>query len=170
MKLRTKLLAYVVGFALGLATLGVGLAQVPSLILPSPTGLEQIEVFQPSTGTVTTGPQKVQVTINQIRNATGYNLIGAGTTVATTIPNTAATTLAIGAITTWNVVMPTAPEDGQMVKLGCPGGNVGTLNLSATAPTGVTIVGAAFTGCTEATPTDAAYLYNASGNIWYRTE
>ena len=50
---------------------GIALAQVPSLLLSSPTGLEQIEVLIPSTGTLVTSPQKVQVTINQIRNATG---------------------------------------------------------------------------------------------------
>lgn len=157
-------------FAGLLALAGMALAQVPGLFIVSPTGLEQIEVFVPSTSTVTTGPQKVQVTLNQIRNAQGYALVAAGTTVTTQVVNTSSILLATGAITTWNVNFAIAPYDGLTLKIGCPGGNVGTLTLTATLPTGVTIVGAADTSCTQATPTDAAYIYNASGNIWYRTE
>lgn len=151
---------------------GIALAQVPGLFIASPTGLEQINVLVPSTsGTgAITNPQIETVTINQIRNSEGYVLVGAGTTVATTIPNTASAAIVTGAITTWNVVLPTTPADGQIAKLTCPGGAVTTLNLSATAPSGVTIVGAGYTSCSATTPTDAAYHYNASGNIWYRTE
>lgn len=163
-----KLLAGVA--ALALLAGGFALAQVPSNIIASPTGLEQIEVLVPSTGSTVVSPQKTQVTINQVRNSEGYVLVGAGTTVATTVPNTASVAIVTGAITTWNVVLPVAPADGQITKLTCPGGAVTTLNLSATAPSGVTIVGAANTSCSATTPTDAAYHYNASGNIWYRTE
>lgn len=150
--------------------LGVALAQVPASLIASPTGNEQINVLPPSTGGVITSPNIVSVTINQIRNSNGYTLVAAGTTVATQATNAAAVYLAIGAITTWNVTFPTAPEDGQMMKEGCPGGNVGTISNTATLPTGVTIVGAAFTGCTESSATDAQWHYNASGNIWYRSE
>lgn len=153
---------------------GLAFAQVPGLFIASPTGLEQINVLVPSpaTGTsnVVTNPQIQTVTINQIRNSEGYILVATGTTVATTIPNTASVAIVTGAITTWNVVLPTAPADGQIAKLTCPGGAVSTLNLSATLPTGVTIVGAGYTSCSATTPTDAAYHYNQSGNIWYRTE
>lgn len=148
--------------ALGLLA-GVALAQVPGLFIASPTGLEQINVLG-------SGPQIETVTINQIRNSQGYTLVAAGTTVTTQVANTVSILLATGAITTWNVNFPTAPADGLTLKIGCPGGNVGTLTLTATLPTGVTVVGAANTSCTTATPTDAAYLYNASANIWYRTE
>lgn len=149
---------------------GLALAQVPGLFIASPTGLEQINVLVPSSGAVVTNPQIQTVTINQIRNSEGYVLVATGTTVATTIPNTASVAIVTGAITTWNVVLPTAPADGQIAKLTCPGGAVSTLNLSATLPTGVTIVGAAYTSCSATSPTDAAYHYNQSGNIWYRTE
>lgn len=148
----------------------LALAQVPGLFIASPTGLEQINVLVPSSGAVVTNPQIQTVTINQIRNSEGYVLVATGTTVATTIPNTASVAIVTGAITTWNVVLPTAPADGQIAKLTCPGGAVSTLNLSATLPTGVTIVGAAYTSCSATSPTDAAYHYNQSGNIWYRTE
>lgn len=145
-------------------------AQVPGLFIASPTGLEQVEVFVPSTGTVTTGPQKVQVTINQIRNAQGATLVAAGTTVSTQVPNTSSLLIATGAITTWNVNFATAPYDGLTLKIACPGGNIGTLTPAVTLPAGVTIVGAAVTSCTQATPTDAAWVYNTAANVWYRTE
>lgn len=138
-------------------------AGVRGLYLTSPTGNEQINVLG-------LGPQIETVTINQIRNAAGYTLVPAGTTVTTNVPNTSSIVLAMGAITTWNVNFPTAPFDGLTLKVGCPGGNVGTLTAAATLPTGVAITGASFTACTEATPTDAAWIYAASANVWYRTE
>lgn len=154
-----------IAFIAGSAAL---LAQVPSLIIASPTGLEQIEVLVPSTGTVVTNPQKQQVTINQIRNTEGYILVAAGTTVNTTIPNTASLAIATGAITTWNITLPLAPADGQIVKVTCPGGSTTTVAVSATSPQ--TIVGAGYTSCSSTSPTDAAWHYNMSGNIYYRTE
>lgn len=141
----------------------VALAQVPGLFIASPTGLEQINVLN-------SGPQIATITLNQARNAQGYTLVATGTTVTTQVANTSSILLATGAITTWNVNFPTAPYDGLTLKIGCPGGNVTTLSLTATLPTGVTVVGAANTSCTAATPTDGAYIYNSSGNIWYRTE
>lgn len=138
-------------------------AGVPGLYLTSPTGNEQINVLG-------LGPQIETVTINQIRNAAGYTLVPTGTTVTTNVPNTSSIVLATGAITTWNVNFPTAPFDGLTLKIGCPGGNVGTLTAAATLPMGVAITGASFTACTEATPTDAAWIYAASANVWYRTE
>lgn len=157
-----------IGMLLGAAIIAG--AQVPSLLLPSPTGLEQIEVLVPSTIGVVTSPQKVQVTINQIRNSEGYIAVAAGTTVTTQMPNTASLAIAIGAITTWNFNLPLAPTDGQVAKVTCPGGNTGTFTLTATLPAGVTIVGASYASCSSTSPTDAAWHYVASSNIWYRTE
>lgn len=169
---RTRTLAFLAGLsaAIGLWLGVMALAQVPGLFIASPTGLEQIEVFVPSTGTVTTGPQKVQVTLNQIRNAQGSTLVAAGTTVSTQVPNTSSLLIATGAITTWNVNFATAPYDGLTLKIACPGGNVTTLTPAATLPAGVTIVGATVSSCTQATPTDAAWVYNSAANVWYRTE
>lgn len=155
--------------ALGLLA-GIAYAQVPGLFIASPTGFEQINVTVPSSGAVVTNPQIQTVTINQIRNAEGYVLVAAGTTVATTIPNTASVAIATGAITTWNVTFPTAPQDGQIAKITCPGGSTTTVAVTATAPAGVTIVGAAYTSCSSTTPTDAAWHYAIASNIWYRTE
>lgn len=150
---------------------GFAFAQVPSLFITSPTGLEQINVSVPSTGTIVTNPQISTITLNQIRNAEGYVTVAAGTTVNTTMPNTAVVAIATGAITTWNVTLPTAPYDGLMAKVTCPGGNVTTLAIAATLPTGVAIVqGAAITSCTASSNTDAAWIYSSSANTWYRTE
>jgi hypothetical protein len=143
-------------------------AQVPGLFIASPTGLEQINVLVPSSGTIVTNPQIQTVTINQIRNSEGYILVAAGTTVNTTIPNTASLAIATGAITTWNVTLPLSPQDGQIVKITCPGGATTTLNVSATSPQ--TIVGASFSSCSATSPTDAAWHYSMSNNVYYRTE
>ena len=153
----------IAGLVAAFVVAGAALAQAPGLFIASPTGLEQINVLG-------TGPQIETVTLNQIRNAQGYITVAAGTTVATTVPNTASWVLATGAITTWNVTFPAAPYDGEILREGCPGGNIGTLANTATLPTGVTIVGAAATSCTEATPTSAGFIYSLAANIWYRTE
>jgi hypothetical protein len=149
--------------------LGLALAQqTGGYFIASPTGLEQINVTTP-TGNAS-NPYNQWVYLNQIRNSTGLQLVGTGTTVNTAVPNTTGTLLASGAITTWNVTFPTAPYDGESLKEGCPGGNVGTLTNSATLPTGVTIVGASFSGCTESSATDAQWHYNLANNAWYRSE
>lgn len=166
------LVGCIVGLILA-ALIGSAVAQVPCVAcIASPIGTEQIQVLAPSTsGTgVLNNTYAQTVTINQIRNSEGYILVAAGTTVTTQVPNSAAVAIATGAITTWNVNMPTAPTDGQVFKATCPGGNTGTFTLTATLPAGVTIVGAGFTSCTQATPTDAAWHYAAASNIWYRTE
>lgn len=155
----------------GLAALlgGVALAQVPNPYgLSAITGNEQINVLVPSTTGALTSPGITTVTINQIRNSEGYTLVGAGTTVTSQAANNVSVLIATGAITTWNVNFPQAPVDGQIFKLTCPGGNTGTLTLTATSPQ--TIVGASFTSCTQATPTDAAWHYSLSNTTWYRTE
>lgn len=156
----------------GLGALGFGvalaIAQVPTLFISPLTGNEQIEAIEPSTNGIVTNPQKQVVTVNMIRNSEGYTLVGAGTTVTTQIGNGVAVLIATGAITTWNVNLPLAPTDGQISKVTCPGGNVGTAVMTATSP--AVIVGASFTSCTQATPTDAAWHYSASNTTWYRTE
>lgn len=104
-----------------------------------------------------------------IRNSTGYQLVATGGTVNTTVANTVAKVLATGAITTWNVTLPTAPFDGQMVEVACPGGT-STVAMTATLPAGVTIVGTAFTACTSggAAAVTAGWIYSSSANVWYR--
>jgi hypothetical protein len=151
--------------------IGYVAAQVPGLFIASPTGLEQINVLVPSTGTLTTNPQTQTVTLNQIRNASGYTLVPTGTTVNTTVPNTSSKLLATGAITTWNVTFPLAPYDGEMLAVACPGGTA-TVAMTATAPSGVTVVGTAFTACTSGGvgANTAEWEYSLSANVWYRIQ
>jgi hypothetical protein len=154
--------------AVALLAAGVALAQVPGLNIASPTGLEQIEVFVPSSGGVITSPQKTQVTLNQIRNTLGYQLVATGTTVTTQMLGTVQSLIATGTITTWNVNLPTAPADGLVARISCPGGNTTTLTIAATLPSGVAIVGANPTSCTESSGGGAAFQYSLSANTWYR--
>lgn len=147
------------------------LAQVPGLFIASPTGLEQINVLVPNSGLPITNPQIQTITLNQIRNASGYLLVPTGTTVNTTVPNTASKALATGAITTWNVTFPTAPYDGEMLAVACPGGTA-TVAMTATAPSGVTVVGTAFTACTSGGvgSNTGEWEYSLSANVWYRIQ
>ena len=137
------------------------------LSLASPTGLELITVLplQPNGQPAAT---QATVSINQIRNSTGYLLVATGGTVNTTVPNTADEVLATGAITTWNVTLPTAPYDGELVALGAPGGAVTTLAVTATLPAGVTIVGTAVTTLATGGAAGVEYSYSQSANVWYR--
>lgn len=138
--------------------------------LASPTGTELLQV-QPIQPNGQPGPFQVQVTLNQIRNATGYQLVATGGTVNTTVPNTTAKLLATGAITTWNVTLPTSPYDGEMLEVACPGGTA-TVAMTATLPAGVTIVGTAFTACTAGgvASVTAEWIYSTSANVWYRIQ
>ena len=146
--------------------IGFALAQapgVPSLLIPSPTGLEQIRVEN-------TGPQIAVVNINQIRNSSGFVTVATGTTVATTLTNAQSVAIATGAITTWNLTLPTAPENGQIAEVACPGGDTTTLTIAATLPASVAIVGTNPTSCTAATPTHSRFLYSTAANTWYRID
>jgi hypothetical protein len=159
--------------AAGAFFIGAALAQVPALLISSPTGLEQIEVLVPSTGTVVTNPQKQQVTLNQIRNAAGVQVVATGTTVNTTVPNTVSKLVASGAITTWNIIFPTSPYDGELLAVACPGGAASTVAMATTGgPTGVSVVGTAFTACGSGgvAADTAEWVYSRTANVWYRIQ
>lgn len=117
------------------------------------------------------GGGSAATTVNALRNAQGYLLVATGTTVNTTVPNTASRVIATGAITTWNVTLPIVPIDGQVVEVACPGGSA-TVAITATAPSGVTIVGTAFTACTSGgvAANTAEFQYSKSANVWYRIQ
>lgn len=110
-------------------------------------------------------------TVNALRNAQGYLLVATGTTVNTTVPNTASRVIATGAIATWNITLPIVPIDGQVVEVACPGGTA-AVAVTATAPSGVTIVGTAFTACTSGgvAANTAEFQYSKSANVWYRIQ
>lgn len=137
-------------------------AQVPTT--QSYTGNEIVRVALPGGGSDTAAPLFV------LRSGENHTLVAAGTTVATTVPATSGIVLATGAITTWNITLPTAPYGGERVIINCPGGTVSTLSISATLPTGVAIVGTNPTSCTSggAISNGSAWQYSASANTWYR--
>jgi hypothetical protein len=160
----------------GLAALAAaGFAWAQGIIpLASPVGTELLTVY-PLSPTGGLGGGQAQVNFNQIRNTSGTLLVGAGTTVNTTVPNSAGKVITTGAISTaWNVTLPTAPGDGQTVALACTGGAAAAVTVAATLPAGVGLVGTAFSGATCAAGGAAAagveYVYVLSTNTWYRIQ
>jgi len=149
-----------------LVAIGMALGQpagVPSLFLTSPTGSETMNVQG-------LGPQIENIRLSQVRDAAGYTVVAAGTTVTTTAPNTSSEIIATGAITTWNLTLATAPSDGLKQRVSCPGGNTTTLTIGATLPAGVAIVGVNPTSCTESSALGATFLYSTAANTWYRID
>jgi hypothetical protein len=136
---------------------------VPSLNVVSPTGNEQIRVEG-------LGPQVEIIRLAQVRDAIGYLTVAAGTTVTTQAPNSASELIASGAITTWNLNLALAPYDGLRQRVSCPGGNTGTLTITATLPAGVAIVGVNPTSCTESSALGATFVYALAANTWYRVD
>ncbi len=141
---------------------GVAIAQVPATL--NITGNEIVRAALPGGGSDIAVPAFV------LRSGQAHTLVATGTTVATTVPNTSGVVLATGAITTWNLVLPTAPYNGQTVIIGCPGGTVSTLTITATAPASVAIVGTNPTSCTSGglISQAAAFTYDTAANTWYR--
>lgn len=105
-----------------------------------------------------------------LRSGSNHTFVAAGTTQTTQIPATSGEVLATGAITTWNVNLPTTPYTGQNVIINCPGGTVSTLTITATLPAGVTIVGTNPTSCTSGgtIAQGVGFTYSVSANKWYR--
>lgn len=105
-----------------------------------------------------------------LRSGENHQLVATGTTVNTTVNANAGILLATGAITTWNVTLPTSPYAGERVIINCPGGTVSTLSITATSPASVSIVGTSPTSCTSggAIANGVGFVYSATANIWYR--
>ena len=147
----------------GLALLSaVAWAQVPATL-----NLTGNEIFL---GALPGGGSQIAVPSFVLRNASNHTLVAAGTTVNTTVPNTSELVLATGAITTWNITLPTAPYVGQRVIVNCPGGTATTIVVSATLPASVTIVGTALTSCTSGgtIAQGAGFQYSKNQNKWFR--
>lgn len=139
---------------------GVAIAQVPGTF--NLTGNEIVRAALPG------GGSDIAVPVYVMRNGHSHTLVATGTTVATTVPATAGAVLATGAITTWNIVLPTAPYSGQTVVIACPGGDTTTLGITASLPASVAIVGTNPTSCTASTATSSTWTYSVSANTWYR--
>lgn len=159
----------------GVAIAAAGYAWAQGIpLLTSPTGTELITVLPIQPNGQPAATQAV-VTLNQIRNSNGYLLVPTGGTVATTVPNTAAKVIATGAITAWTVTLPLLPFDGETVEIACSGGAASAITVNATGgPSGVTIVGTAFTtsACASggASAATAEWIYATTPNVWYRIQ
>lgn len=148
--------------ALALISAGVAIAQVPATF--NLTGSEIVRAALPG------GGSDIAVPVYVLRSGQNHTLVATGTTVSTTVPNGSGVVLATGAITTWNVLLPTAPYAGQTVIIGCPGGTVSTLTITATLPASVAIVGTNPTSCTSGglISQGVGFTYSVSANTWYR--
>ncbi len=160
MKLSPKWLA-----ALGASALlavGVAIAQVPATF--NLTGNEIVRAALPG------GGSDIAVPVYVLRSGGNHTFVAAGTTQTTQVPAGSGQVLATGAITTWNVNLPTAPYTGQNVIIGCPGGTVSTLTITATLPASVAIVGTNPTSCTSGglISQGVGFTYSTANNKWYR--
>ncbi len=128
------------------------------------TGNEIVNLALPGGGSAIQTPAYV------LRNAESHTLVATTTTATTQVPNTSGIVLATGAITTWNVNLPTVPFSGQRVIIGCPGGTVSTLTITATLPSGVALVGTNPTSCTSGgtIAQGVGWTYSVTANTWYR--
>lgn len=151
--------------ALGVVSLlaaGAVWAQVPATF--NLAGSEIVRAALPGGGSDIAVPAYV------LRSGQNYTLAATGTTVTTQLPSTSGVALATGAITTWALNLPTAPYDGQSVIIGCPGGTVSTLTITATLPASVALVGTNPTSCTSGglISQGVGWIYSTSANTWYR--
>lgn len=100
--------------------------------------------------------------------ATGYISAPAGTNTTTNIRQAAnpnnLNILNAGPISAWNVVMPSPPFDGQIMTVGCPGGDVAVLNVMTN--DGTTIGAGGNTSCTAASLSPVVYQYQAQPKTW----
>jgi hypothetical protein len=153
-------LAIAAAFVLGAA--GIALGQAGWYQITSPVGTEKVEVNN--------GVSAYQnyVTINQIRNATGYLTVGTGGTVNSTPTNVVNNLIATGAITTWNVTLPSSPTDGQLFAVINSTGSAFTTNTTVTAPGGATLAVAFASQTLAANGGGAEWQYQASNTTWYR--
>lgn len=159
--------------ALGLAVVvvsGIAIAQVPGLFIASPTGLEQINVLVPSTGTAVTSPQITTITVNQIRNAVGHALVATGTTVTSAPANTVGCLVADGAITTWNITLPNPAFDGESFCAANGTGSTFTSNVTVTAattPQNQTLA-QSYSGQSISAGASAQWIFDYASLTWYR--
>lgn len=157
----------IIGAMLAASLLGLGfvLGQGGVFPLTAPVGTEQFTVqgFQPNGQP---SPVLNTVTMNQVRNTTGYQLSSL-TSGALTLP-TATNRLIFTAVVSGAlaVTTPPAPFDGEMFEIvnGSSGAFTGTVTLTANA--GQTVQAGAV--ATLAQNGSAEWQYSASTTTWYR--
>lgn len=146
----------------GQGTTGSICAQTVPAGPPSLTGAEQFPADTHITGSGP--PQTVVVTTCQM-GAGAYSLVSA-TAGADTIANQVCYYLidGLGAVAALTVTMPSAPLDGQILRIGS---TIAVTTLTMSAAAGQTLKGAA----TSATANAAvgAWIYRATNTTWYRT-
>lgn len=157
-------LKWLLGGALALALGAVAVAQTIATF--NLTGSEVI------LGQLGPGGGAIYIPSYVLRSGANHTLVATGTTVTTNVPAAAEEVLATGAITTWNVFLPTSPYTGQKVVINCPGGTISTLVISATSPSGVALVGTNPTSCTSggALSNGSGWTWSTSAKKWYRYE
>lgn len=98
--------------------------------------------------------------------ATGQIHAPAGATVTTIIPDSTTPNnfevVADGDIARWNIKLPSPAFDGQIITIGCPGGNVATLDITATAPD--TVRAPPISSC--AAKANQVITYRLNAGVW----
>lgn len=144
------------------AAIGAALGQAGFYQVTSPNGTEKIELWNPSSA------YSNYVTLNTIRNTTGYQTVGTGGTVNSTPTNAVNNLIATGAITTWNVTLPASPADGQLFAVVNSTAAAFTTNTTVTANAGQTLAVAYASQTLGANGGGAEWQYQASNTTWYR--
>lgn len=157
-----KHLRWLLGAGCGLALGAVALAQTIATF-----NLSGNEVVL---GQLGPGGGSIYIPDYVLRSGANHQLVAAGTTITTQVKPETEEVLATGAITTWNVNLPTTPYLGQKVVINCPGGTISTLTIAATLPASVALVGTNPTSCTSggAITNGSAWTYSVSANTWFR--
>lgn len=143
-----------------LGAIGAALGQAGWLQITSPTGAELIPAF------VNASAGQNYLTLNQVRNSTGYVLsaLTSGTLVTTVGVDNVILTGAVGTLT---VDLPPSPEDGQLFSLnnGTSSNFTGTITVattdSSTIANGATAVNLGSAGSQE-------WQYTSGSKVWYR--
>lgn len=150
--------------ALGLLAGAVGgaLGQAGWYQIISPTGAELVQAL------VNASAYQNYVTINQIRNTTGYLLtsVATGSLTATTNANRYIFTAALSGGVTLTTPATTALADGEMIEVVNGTGSAFTQTITLTAASGQTVNSGAV--ATLAAGSSAEWQYAASTTTWYR--
>lgn len=148
--------------ALGIlaGAIGGAMGQAGWYLIASPAGTELLQAFIPASA------YQNYVSINQVRNSTGYQLTASTTGTVTT--TTATDNLIFtAAATTVTVNLPPSPEDSAIFSLnnGTSSNFVGTITVAttdgSTIANGATAVNLGSAGSQE-------WQYTAPGKLWYR--
>jgi hypothetical protein len=149
--------------ALGMLAAAVGgaLGQAGWYQIASPTGLETLQAF------LNASAYQNYVTINQVRNTTGYLLSPAITGTVSLTSNTNRAIFNTATLGTVTLNLPPNPPDGQMAEVVNGTGAAFTTGVTVATTDGSTLVGAASTGALAASGS-VEWQYTAPSKIWYR--